>query len=81
MPMQDQLTGTPNRGRVRSITRPGEPQRAPAAPGGARARGSQSGDSGPSSPRPASAADQQLVRDYFLLQRKRGDLATKESQP
>nr|WP_180166565.1 hypothetical protein [Stenotrophomonas sp. SbOxS2]NYT99416.1 hypothetical protein [Stenotrophomonas sp. SbOxS2] len=78
VPMEDQLTGTPNRGRVRSITRPGEPKNDPAAASASSTRGSQSGDSGASTPRPASAADQQLVRDYFLLQRKRGDSATKE---
>lgn len=76
VPMEDQLTGTPNRGRVRSITRPSDPQGSPATPTPAQSRGSQSGDAGPVSPRPASAADQRLVRDYFLLQRKRGDSAT-----
>ncbi|MCD7100432.1 hypothetical protein LRX76_18675, partial [Stenotrophomonas sp. MMGLT7] len=69
VPMQDQLTGTANRGRVRSITRPGEPAAASAEPGQVQARGSGQGDAGGIAHRAASAAEERLVRDYFLRQR------------
>ncbi|PPT77555.1 hypothetical protein XaplCFBP3122_06250 [Xanthomonas arboricola pv. populi] len=69
VPMEDQLTGSANRGRVRSITRPAEAAAAGPAAGPAQARGSGQGDVGGIGHRAASAGDERLVRDYFLRRR------------
>jgi hypothetical protein len=73
VPMEDRLRGTPNAGRIRQRMEPATDASPASLASAQQMRGSAGGDSGPLTHTTASAAEQRLVRDYFLRQRERAD--------